>query len=70
MSQGYSIDYAEGNEGIHCLAAPIMSEFDGVVGAIWVTGPAKRLPKSRFKELGEQVKAAAAMASQRIQQLG
>lgn len=69
LSQGYSTDYAEGNEGIHCIAAPIMSEFDGIVAALWVTGPAKRLPKSRFRALGEQVKAAAALASQRIQQL-
>ena len=70
ISQGYSVDYAESNEGIHCVAAPIISEFEGVVGAMWVTGPAKRLPRSRFKELGEQVKAAAVQASQRIQQLG
>ena len=70
LSQGYSVDHAESDEGVHCVAAPIMSEFEGVVGAVWVTGPAKRLPKSRFRELGEQVKAAAAMASQRIQQLG
>lgn len=70
LSQGYSTDYAESNEGIHCIAAPIMSEFDGIVAALWVTGPAKRLPKSRFRELGEQVKAAAAQASQKIEQLG
>jgi len=70
LSLGYSVDHAESDEGVHCVAAPIMSEFEGVVGAIWVTGPAKRLPKSRFKELGEQVKAAAAMASERVRQLG
>ena len=69
LSQGYSTDYAEGNEGIHCIAAPIMSELDGIVAALWVTGPAKRLPKSRFRELGEQVKAAARQASQRIREL-
>jgi len=69
VSQGYSVDYAESNDGIHCVAAPIMSEFEGVVGALWVTGPVKRLPKSRFKELGEQAKAAAALASERVRQL-
>ena len=46
-----------------------MSEFEGIVAALWLTGPAKRLPKSRFRELGKQVKAAAAQASRRIQQL-
>ena len=69
VSQGYSIDYAEADEGIHCIAAPIVSEFEGVVAALWLTGPAKRLPKSRFRELGEQVRAAAAQASFRIQEL-
>ena len=69
LSQGYSTDYAESDDGIHCIAAPIMSEFEGIVAALWLTGPAKRLPKSRFRELGKQVKAAAAQASRRIQQL-
>lgn len=69
VSQGYSTDHAEAHEGIHCIAAPVVDEFDGVVGALWVTGPAKRLPKSRFSELGTQVRAAAAQASRRIQEL-
>ena len=69
VSQGYSTDHAEADEGIHCIAAPVVDEFDGVVGALWVTGPAKRLPKSRFPELGTQVRAAAAQASRRIQEL-
>jgi len=57
LHQGYSVDYAEANEGIHCVAAPIF-EGEHVVGTLWISGPAKRLPKSRFKELGAQVKAA------------
>ena len=69
VSQGYSTDHAEANEGIHCIAAPVVDEFDGVVGALWITGPAKRLPKSRFSELGTQVRTAAAQASRRIQEL-
>lgn len=66
-NDGYSIDHAEADEGIHCIAAPISSEFEGVIGALWVTGPSKRLPKSRFRELGEQVAAAAAQVSRSIQ---
>ncbi|MFT6792195.1 MAG: hypothetical protein ACJAR1_000174 [Rubritalea sp.] len=69
LSQGYSTDYAESNDGIHCAAAPIMSEYEGIVAALWLTGPAKRLPKSRLRELGKHVKATAAQASQHIQQL-
>jgi DNA-binding IclR family transcriptional regulator len=70
VSQGYSIDHAEADEGIHCIAAPIVSEFEGVVAALWLTGPAKRLPKSRFRELGEQVRAAGKQVSRQIEQLG
>lgn len=66
-NDGYSIDHAEADEGIHCIAAPISSEFEGVIGALWVTGPSKRLPKSRFRELGARVAAAAAQVSRSIQ---
>ena len=52
VKQGYSTDYAEADDGIHCIAAPIFGIDREVVGAIWVSGPAKRLPKSRFQELG------------------
>lgn len=70
VAQGYSIDHAEADEGIHCIAAPVVGEFDEVVGALWITGPAKRLPKSRFRELGTQVRAAGGQASRKIEQLG
>ena len=70
VSQGYSIDYAEADEGIHCVAAPIVSGFEGVVAALWVSGPAKRLPRSRFRELGAQVKAAGKQVSRHIEQFG
>jgi len=58
VKQGYSTDYAEADDGIHCIAAPIFGIDREVVGAIWVSGPAKRLPKSRFQELGTKTIAA------------
>lgn len=67
VSQGYSVDHAEGNEGIHCIAAPIRNPQDDVLGAIWISGPAKRLPKARFAELGRQVIQAAKQASRTIE---
>lgn len=70
IERGYSVDHAEGNEGIHCIAAPIFGELGEVVAAMWISGPAKRLPKSRFREFGEQVKAAAAQASRQIVLMG
>lgn len=68
LNDGYSVDHAEADEGIHCIAAPISSEFDGVVGALWVTGPSKRMPKSRFRDLGAQVAAAGAQVSRTIRE--
>ena len=65
VTDGYACDYAEATEGIHGVAAPIFGAVGGVVGALWITGPAKRLPKARFKELGPLV----AEASGRITQL-
>jgi DNA-binding IclR family transcriptional regulator len=69
VSQGYSVDHAEADEGIHCIAAPI---FEGakVVGTLWISGPAKRLPKSRFKELGAKVKAAGERITKAIEGAG
>ena len=70
VEQGYSVDHAEADEGVHCIAAPVVSEFEGVVAALWVTGPAKRLPKSRFREIGKLVAAAGAQASRQLDELG
>jgi DNA-binding IclR family transcriptional regulator len=58
VANGYSTDYAEADEGIHCVAAPIFEVNGSAVGAIWVSGPAKRMPKSRFSELGQEVREA------------
>jgi DNA-binding IclR family transcriptional regulator len=68
VSNGYSTDHAEADEGVHCIAAPIFSETDGVIGTLWVSGPSKRLPKSRFRELGAQVSAAGARVSRSIKE--
>ena len=71
VTQGYAIDHAEADEGIHCIAGPIFGvDGQSVVGAIWISGPAKRLPKSRFRELGGQVKAAGNQVSRLIRKLG
>lgn len=67
LLQGYLSDYAEADEGIHGTAAPIVNEFEGVMAALWVTAPAKRLPPSRFREFGSQVRAAAGRVSQQME---
>jgi DNA-binding IclR family transcriptional regulator len=66
LEQGYSIDYAEADEGVHCIAGPIFGEDLTLAGTLWITGPSKRLPKARFKELGAQVTEAGGRISQLI----
>ncbi len=69
VKQGYSTDYAEADEGIHCIAAPIFGIEGQAVGTLWVTGPAKRLPKSQFRKTGELAKAAGEQITETILRL-
>lgn len=66
VTDGYAVDHAEADEGIHCVAAPIISESEGVVGTLWVSAPSKRLPKNRFRDVGLRVRAAGARVSRLI----
>jgi DNA-binding IclR family transcriptional regulator len=50
--RGYATDLAEGLEGIHCVAAPVLDEHHYPVAAITVMAPAFRMKKERFPELG------------------
>ena len=63
LEWGYGVDYAESDEVIHCAAAPIGDAYETIVAALWVSGPAKRLPKSKFRELGAQVSTACSRIS-------
>lgn len=51
---GYTVDRAEGMEGIHCVAAPILDPRGEPVAAVTVMAPASRLPEERFVVLGER----------------
>lgn len=66
LACGYSTDFGEADEGVHCVAAPIFAQDRKVVGAIWLTGPSKRIPKRSFREFGDQVKATASQVSDQI----
>ncbi len=52
--RGYSVDRAEGLEGIHCVAAPILDPHGGIIAAVTIMAPASRMPVDRFPALGEQ----------------
>lgn len=56
---GYAVDRAEGLEGIHCVAAPILDARGGILAAVTIMAPVSRLPEERFAEAAEACTAAA-----------
>jgi DNA-binding IclR family transcriptional regulator len=64
--QGYSVDFAEADEGIHCVAAPIRDPQGDVMATIWISAPSRRLPRAMFAEVAIPVKRAGELISQRL----
>ena len=54
--KGYSIDFAEEIEGMHCVGAPIFDRRGYPIAAIWITGPSIRLEISKLDNIGTKVK--------------
>ena len=67
IAQGYGTDFGEADEGIHCVAAPILGRHGALVAVLWVSAPARRMPKESFAAIGRQVQASAAEISRRIE---
>jgi IclR family acetate operon transcriptional repressor len=63
---GYSTDHAEADEGIHCVAAPILDPRGEAVAVIWISAPSRRLPRSTFPEAAKLVLQAAEKISKKI----
>ncbi|MDF1741856.1 MAG: IclR family transcriptional regulator [Verrucomicrobiales bacterium] len=63
---GYAVDLAEGLEGIHCVAAPILNEYQYPIGAVTVMAPAFRLHPDQFHALGLQCIATAKTIRERL----
>jgi len=63
---GYSVDFAEADEGIHCVAAPIFGPRGEAIATIWVSAPSRRLPRASFSATGRQVRRAADKITRRI----
>jgi DNA-binding IclR family transcriptional regulator len=61
---GYSVDFAEADEGIHCVAAPIFGPQGDAVATVWISAPSRRLPQASFPATGRQVRQAADRISQ------
>ena len=65
LEQGWSPDNAESDEGINCLAAPILHE-GRLVAVLWISGPSKRFSKAMFPEAAQHVMAAGREIGERL----
>ncbi|MEK0445344.1 MAG: Transcriptional regulator KdgR [Verrucomicrobiota bacterium] len=63
---GFAVDRAEGIEGIHCVAAPILDEYGNPVGAVTTIAPLARLPEADFEKVGQRVREAARQIEARL----
>lgn len=58
-NQGFALDDEENEEGVRCIAAPILDHTGRPAAAVSVSAPAQRLPVARVPVYGARVKAAA-----------
>ena len=65
-NRGYSLDLAEGMEGIHCVGAAVYDGNDFPIAAVTVIGPSFRLKECHFAEIGGQCIAAAQTIRERL----
>ena len=66
MERGYATDAGEADEGIHCVAAPIRDRADLLVAALWVSGIAGLMPKSKFSAVAVEVISAASAIERKL----
>lgn len=64
--RGWSLDLAEGMEGIHCVGAAVLDGNDFPIAAVTVIGPSFRLKESHFAEIGRKCVTAAQTIRERL----
>lgn len=64
--RGYAIDEEEIEEGIRCIAAPILNASDRALAAMSVSGPSSRITPDRYQLIGKTMIKAAQELSVRL----
>ena len=64
--RGYAIDDEEIEDGVRCIAAPILNTSNRSVAAVSVSGPSSRITPDRFQLIGKTMLKAAQELSTRI----
>lgn len=65
-AKGFSVDNEEMEEGVRCVAAPVLNHKQHAVAAISISGASMRITADRIEKLGETVKQSALKISQDI----
>ncbi|MBE3139996.1 MAG: IclR family transcriptional regulator [Thermoplasmata archaeon] len=63
---GYAVDNEENEIGVKCVASPIISYSNEVLGAVSISGPASRITEARFEELGALTRKAGLKISKQL----
>ena len=66
VEQGYSTDWGEADEGIHCVAAPVFDRPNHLLATVWVSAIARRMPKTCFDTVAVEVLHAAREIERRL----
>jgi DNA-binding IclR family transcriptional regulator len=66
VARGYSTDWGEADEGIHCVAAPVFERTDHLLATVWVSAIARRMPRESFEKVAGEVMRAAREIEGRI----
>ncbi|MFZ4768021.1 MAG: IclR family transcriptional regulator [Roseimicrobium sp.] len=64
--KGFTVDRAEGIEGIHCVAAPVLDEYGSPIAAITMMAPVSRMPEDCFEKFGVRCMRAAREIEQQL----
>src|SRR5271170_886165 len=64
--RGYAIDNEEIEDGVRCIAAPILNGRGRAVAAVSVSGPSSRITPARFQLIGKTMVKGARELSARL----
>jgi DNA-binding IclR family transcriptional regulator len=65
-AKGYAVDEGEELPDIHCIASPIFDYHNQAIASVWISGPAYRIGREKFDNLGKVVFESAMKISKRL----
>jgi IclR family KDG regulon transcriptional repressor len=66
IERGYAVDNEEIEDGVRCIAAPVLNANGRAIAAMSVSGPSSRIIPARFPLIGETMRKAAGELSVRL----